>query len=201
VVDAGTTRPETSVACEERCVEAGVDFVEAPITGGAPREGYQMMVGGTEERYDRVRDVLDALCADHVRIGPVPKATVFKLGLQLRYAGHRAVDAEVVEFLRDNGVDPSPLADFLGFDLWERYLTGDFTQDLDGLGGLAIWSKDVGYAREFARENGTALPLAAVVHEAYEAATRRSDEREKHAAALISYWLALNDAADRSDRR
>ncbi|ESP90065.1 NAD(P)-dependent oxidoreductase [Candidatus Halobonum tyrrellensis] len=199
VVDASTTRPATSVACEERCDAAGVDFVEAPITGGAPREGYHLMVGGTADRYERASDLLDALGDDHVRVGPVPRGTVFKLGLQMRYAGHRAVDAEVVEFVRDNDVDPSLFSEFLGFDVWERYLTGDFTQDIEGLGGLAIWDKDVGYAREFARERGTALPLAAVVHEAYKAAVRRADDDEGHAAALVRYWLALNDAADRYD--
>ena len=199
LVDATTTRPDTSVACEELCDEAGVDFVEALITGGAPREGYQVMVGGTEEAYDRASAVLDVICDDHVRIGPVPQGTVFKLGLQMRYAGHHAVDAEVVEFVRDNGVDPTLFNEFLGFDIWEQYFTGDFGQEIEGLGGLAIWDKDIGYAREFAHETDTALPLNAVVHEAYKAATRRTDEGEGHASALIEYWTALNDAEDRYD--
>jgi len=197
VVDATTTHPDTSVVCEEACEEVGADFVEATITGGSPYEGYHVMVGATEERYERASAVLDVLADDHVRVGPVPKGTVFKLGLQMRYAGHHAVDAEVIEFVRDNGVDPSVFTDFLGFDMFEGYFTGDFAQDIEGLGGLAIWHKDVGYAREVARENGTALPLAAVVHEAYKATTRRAGEDEGHASALVKYWLALNDATDR----
>jgi len=36
-----------------------------------------------------------------------------------------------------------------------------------------------------------------VVHEAYRATTRLVDENEDHAAALIRYWAALNDAPDR----
>lgn len=197
VVDASTTLPETSVAAEEWCADRGVGFVEAPITGGSPREGYHVMVGGTEGNYEAAREVLDVVCADHVRIGGTGDATVFKLALQMRYAGHHAVDAEVVEFCRDNGVDPAPLTEFLGFDVWERYFTRDFAQDIEGLGGLAIWHKDVGYARQVARERGTALPLAGVVHEAYKATTRRADEDEGHAAALVTYWERLNDAAER----
>ena len=197
VVDATTTRPETSVVAEELCDEAGAAFVEAPITGGAPPEGYHMMVGGTGERYEAASDLLDVLCEGHARVGPVPDATVLKLGLQMRYAGHHAVDAEVVEFVRDNGVDPAYFTDFLVFDMFDGYFSGDFSQDIEGLGGLAIWHKDVGYAREYARENGTALPLAAVVHEAYKATVRRSGEGDGHASALVKYWLALNDAEDR----
>jgi 3-hydroxyisobutyrate dehydrogenase-like beta-hydroxyacid dehydrogenase len=197
VIDSTTTRPETSVVCEERCDEVGADFLEAPITGGAPREGYHVMVGGTESRYEAASEVLDAIADDHTLVGGVPDATVLKLGLQLRYAGQHAVDAEVVEFVRDNGVDPALFRDFFGFDVFDGYFSGDFSQDIDGLGGLAIWHKDIGYARAFARQHGTALPLAGVVHEAYKATTRRADRDEGHASALVKYWLALNDAEDR----
>jgi 3-hydroxyisobutyrate dehydrogenase-like beta-hydroxyacid dehydrogenase len=197
LIDVTTTRPATSVVCEERCDDAGVEFLEAPITGGAVPEGYHMMVGGPEDRYEAATEVFDVLCDGHTHVGSVPDATVFKLGLQMRYAGHHAVDAEVVEFVRDNGVDPEIFTDFLGFDVWDQYFTGDFSQDIEGLGGLAIWHKDIGYAREYARENNTALPLNAVVHEAYKATVRRADENEGHASALVKYWLALNDAHHR----
>lgn len=194
VIDASTTLPETSVECEALCETEDVLFLEAPITGGSPREGMHVVAGGTVASYEAAGDVLDAICADHVRIGEAGDATVFKLGLQLRYAGHNAVDAEVVEFLRDAGVDPRPLVDFLEFDVWERYFTGDFSQDIEGMGGLAIWHKDLGYLRRVAAERDTALPLAGVLHEAYKATSRQVDEDEGHAAALVNYWLALNDA-------
>ena len=197
VVDATTTHPDTSVVCEQLCEEADAHFLEATITGGSPREGYHVMAGGSEDAYERASGVLDVLADDHVLVGPVPDATVFKLGLQMRYA----VDAEVVEFVRDNGVDPRVFTDFLEFDMFDGYFTGDFSQGIEGLGGLAIWHKDIGYARDVAREGGTALPLNAVVHEAYKATTRRVDESEDegHASALLQYWLALNDAEDRFD--
>lgn len=197
VVDVTTTHPDTSVVADELCDEAGAAYIEAPITGGAPREGYQMMVGGTTARYEAAASLLDTLCDAHTRVGSIPDGTVLKLGLQMRYAGQAALDAEIVEFTRDNGVDPALYRDFFGMDVWERYLTGDFEQGIEGLGGLAIWHKDLGYAREFAADRGTALPLAAVVHEAYKATTRRVGDEEGHAAALIRYWLALNDATDR----
>jgi 3-hydroxyisobutyrate dehydrogenase-like beta-hydroxyacid dehydrogenase len=79
----------------------------------------------------------------------------------------------------------------------ERFEALDFSQGIEGLGGLAIWDKDLGYARDFAADNGTALPLNAVVHEAYKATRRRVDADEGHAAALIRYWMALNAADDR----
>lgn len=199
IIDATTTHPETSVVCEQMCTETGVSFVEATITGGAPREGYHMMAGGTKERYEQASDILDIICDDHKRIGPIPHGTIFKLGLQMRYAGHHAIDAEIVEFVRDNGVDPHFYNNFLGLDIWEQYFTGNFSQEIEGLGGLTIWAKDIGYAREFAHKNRTALPINGVIYEAYKATVRQSDDDEGHAAALIKYWLALNDTKDRYD--
>jgi len=55
VVDATTTLPETSVACERLCRDRDVQFVEAPITGGSPRPGHHVMVGGTETAHDAAR--------------------------------------------------------------------------------------------------------------------------------------------------
>jgi 3-hydroxyisobutyrate dehydrogenase-like beta-hydroxyacid dehydrogenase len=194
IIDVATTLPETSVEYERKCHERGTRFIEAPITGGSPREGMHMMVGGTKDDYEAATDVLDTVCADHVRVGEIGKGTVLKLALQMRYAGHNAIDAEIVAFARDNGVDPELLNDFLELGVMDRYFTGDFSQEIEGLGGLAIWHKDIGYARQVARENDTALPLAGEVHEAYKATVRRADEDEGHASTLITYWQLLNDA-------
>jgi 3-hydroxyisobutyrate dehydrogenase-like beta-hydroxyacid dehydrogenase len=199
VLDVSTTLPETSIVAEERCADRAVRFVEAPITGGAPREGYHMMIGAAEDNYEAAQEMLDVICADHVRIGETGDATVFKLALQMRYAGHHAIDAEIVEFCRNNGVDPRPFNDFLKMGIWEKYFTHDFSQDIEGLGGLAIWHKDISYARQVSRENGTALPLNGVVHEAYKAIAPRTSEDEGHAATLIRYWELLNDAAAHDD--
>ncbi|MFB6113123.1 MAG: NAD(P)-dependent oxidoreductase [Halodesulfurarchaeum sp.] len=197
VIDVTTTHPDTAVACEDIFDERNIDFIEALITGGAPREGYHMMIGGTEAAYTRASEILSVMCDDHIRVGPIPDASILKLGLQMRYAGHHAIDAEVIEFVRDNGVDPTLFTDFFGFDMWENYFSGDFSQDIEGLGGLAIWNKDIGYACDFAHQQKTALPLTGVVHEAYKATTRRTSEDEGHASSLIKYWLALNNSEDR----
>ena len=199
VIDSSTTLPETSVTYEEKCSEQGARFIEAPITGGSPREGHHMMVGGTEDSYAAAEEILDVVCSDHERIGGAGKATIFKLGLQMRYAGHHAIDAEIVEFTRDNGVDPELYNEFLEMGMLEKYFSEDFSQDIEGLGALAIWNKDIGYARQVAHENQTALPINGVVHEAYKATVRRSDPSEGHAATLIKYWKLLNNAESRSE--
>jgi len=198
VVDVTTTLPETSRDCEQWCEERGAAFVEAPITRAAPRDGAHMMVGGTEAAYESARDLVETLSDDHLHVGAAGRATILKLALQMRYAGRTALDAEIVEFARDNGVDPAHLREFFGMDVSERLLDREFDQGIEGLGGLAIWHKDIGYARQVARENGTALPVNAAVHEAFKATLRRAGPAEGHAATLVRYWELLNDAGERA---
>lgn len=193
VIDVSTTLPDTSKDAADWCAEIGADFIEAPITGAAPREGMHMMIGGPEATYHRASPLLDDLCDNHIRIGDVGDATIFKLGLQMRYAGHDAIDAEVVEFVNNHGVDPEPFNDFLEMGVLDNYFTNDFRQDLEGMGALRIWHKDIGYAQQVAHESNTALPLNGGVQEAYKAVRPNLAEDEGHPATLIRYWRTLNN--------
>lgn len=192
VVDTTTTGPKIAARYENRCAEHDIGFLSAPLTRSAPTEGVHMMVGGDKHEYEEMTDVLDCLSAAHRRIGDAADAQTFKLMLQLRYAGHRAIDAEIVEFGRDNGVDPHLLNEFLGMDIWEEYFDDEFEQDIEGMGGRRIWHKDIGYAVDLARQTDTAIPLSSDVHEAYKATARSVGPDQGHAAAIIEYWQRLN---------
>lgn len=194
VLNASTIRPETAISCSVACEEKAITYLEIPITGAAPREGYQIMAGGSEATYSSATPILDVISDDHDRIGAVGEAMKFKLALQLRYAGQNAIDAEVVQFLCDNEIDPAPMIDFLELDLWERYITRSFEQDVTGMGGLAIWHKDIGYALEAARNSNTAVPFTSILHEAYKSTIKQATGTETHAATLLRYWERLNNS-------
>ncbi|MFC6961013.1 NAD(P)-dependent oxidoreductase [Halocatena marina] len=195
VIDTSTTGPEAATEYEQKCTERGAGFVTAPLTRNAPNgDGIHMMVGGSPSDYDEVRPVLDTISEAHTRIGDAHDAQTFKLMIQMRYAGQQAVDAEIVEFGRNNGIDPERMNEFLGMDVWEQYFTLNFSPAIEGLGGLAIWHKDLGYALALARESNTATPLTSTVHEAYKSAIEMADEDEGHAAATIRHWRRHNGA-------
>lgn len=194
VIDTTTTGPETAADYQQKCAAREVGFVTAPLTRNAPGSGIHMMVGGSPADYDAVESVLDTISTAHTRIGDARDAQTFKLMIQMRYAGQQAIDAEIVEFGRNNGIDPSLMNEFLGMDVWERYFTLDFSPTIEGLGGLAIWHKDLGYALSLAQETNTATPLTSTVHEAYKSAIEAADEDEGHAAATIRYWRHHNGA-------
>lgn len=195
VVDATTTRPETGIRCADRCEGTETTYVAAPLTRGAPRDGTLLCVGATERGYELATPLLDVLGDDHRRIGPVGAGRRFKLALQLRYALRTAVDAEVVAFARETGVDPALLNEFLGMDVSERYLEDEYATEEYGMGGLGIWHKDLGYALEVARERDVPLPLSSAGHELYKAGRRAAEPDENCPEAVMRYWQRL--CADR----
>lgn len=193
VVDTTTTGPDAAEAAAGLCAARGVSFVTAPLTRNAPAGGVHMMVGGAEADYDCATPLLDAVSRRHLRIGTPAEAQTFKLILQARYACQEAVDAEVVAFARDQGLDPRTYKEFLGLDVEESYLTRDFSQDIEGLGGLLIWHKDLGYGQDVARESNTATPILNAVFEAYKYGVRTASDDDSHAATILRYWEELND--------
>ena len=108
------------------------------------------------------------------------------------HASQLALDAEIVAFARESDVDPRPLNEFLGMDISERLFKADYSQDVEGLGGLAIWDKDLGYALDVAREDDIAMPLTSLVHETYKHGHRVAREEEGDATTIARYWAALN---------
>lgn len=192
VIDTSTTGPDAAEAFAQMCAERDVGFLTAPLTRNAPAGGVHMMVGGSKETYTEGIPLLDVLCRRHLRLGTPAEAQTFKLILQARYACQEAVDAEIVAFARDQGIDPRPYQEFLGLDIEEKYLTRDFNQAIEGMGGLAIWHKDLGYALEVARKSNTATPITNAVFEAYKHSIRTMADEEGHAATILRYWRQLN---------
>ena len=195
IVDTSTTGPDVAAAADEWCAERGIHFVTAPLTRAAPVPGIHMMLGAREASLDAAQSLIETLSANYVQIGDPAEAQRFKLILQARYACQEAVDAEVVAFARDQGLDPTIYEEFLELGISEGYLTRDFSQGIDGMGGLAIWHKDLGYGLDVARETGTATPLINAVFEAYKygmSVAEREDDVGS-ATTILRYWEALND--------
>lgn len=195
VIDTSTTGPAVATAASEWCHDHGHAFATAPLTRAAPVGGIHMMVGADDADYEAARPLIEVLSRNHVRIGTPTEAQTFKLILQVRYAAQTAVDAEIVAFARDCGLDPDVYREFLELDIDDGYLEREFSQSISGMGGLAIWHKDIGYALDVARERGTATPITNAVFEAYKYGMGVKDRREDvgDATTILRYWETLNE--------
>jgi len=73
IVDMSTISPAVAVEVADACAERGVDFLDAPVTGGesgAIAGTLSILVGGSERIVESVGDVLAAMGSKVTRIGP-----------------------------------------------------------------------------------------------------------------------------------
>ena len=99
VLDCSTIAPATAIACAERLANAGVHYLDAPVTGGT--EGaiagtLTLLVGGEAEALDRARPLLEVIGSSIHHFGSVGMGQQVKAVNQVLVAGSYAAVAEAI---------------------------------------------------------------------------------------------------------
>ena len=111
-VEMSTIGPEVAQRLAAGCADAGVDYLDCPVSGGPPGATagtLAIWVGGSEEAFQRARPVLDVIGdPDRVRhCGPAGAGLVVKLCNNFLGAANAAASAEALAMARAAGVDPA----------------------------------------------------------------------------------------------
>lgn len=109
-----TISAEGAVALAERAAAAGVDLVDAPISGGAmgAHEGtLVVMVGGSDDAVERARPVLERYASLVVHCGPVGQGTRMKIARNLITFASFAAVGEAQRLAQAAGLDVAALGD------------------------------------------------------------------------------------------
>lgn len=99
VLDCSTIAPATAIACAERLANAGVHYLDAPVTGGtegAVAGTLTLLVGGEAEALDRARPLLEVIGSSIHHFGSVGMGQQVKAVNQVLVAGSYAAVAEAV---------------------------------------------------------------------------------------------------------
>ena len=168
LVDCTSGDPATSRRIAARLMESGVEFLDAPVSGGVTgaREGtLTVMCGGDVRVLDRVRPVLAAFAKKIVHCGPIGTGDAVKAANQALLAVHIWSAGEALTALSKAGVSASVALDVINASSGrsnssqnlfpERVLGRKFPRTFR----LALLDKDVGIAADFARENGVPSPM------------------------------------------
>ncbi|NJC12967.1 3-hydroxyisobutyrate dehydrogenase-like beta-hydroxyacid dehydrogenase [Micromonospora profundi] len=182
VVDMSSSDPDSTLALGERFVEAGVEFLDAPVSRGAraARDGtMSILVGGAAETLARVRPVLDQLGTDIVHAGPLGaghaakalnnhmSATALLAAMEGFFVAVKAgVDPELAVTAINQGSGRSHMTD-VRFPLY--YLPRQFTSNF----ALGLMEKDCRIAAEMAARSGRPMLLGALTSQLYRVAMNR----------------------------
>ena len=116
-VDCSTIGPSAARTLATRLTEHGLEMVDAPVTGSAPRaqDGtLTIMAGGSEEAFARARPVLEAMGKLIVHAGPLGHGQMVKVINNAVAATNAAVVGEALLVARRAGVDLDALVQVMG---------------------------------------------------------------------------------------
>lgn len=195
VVDSGSSDPARTRRLAAELDDAGVAFVDAPVSGGVPgaRAGtLTVMSGGPDAVLDRVEPLL-AVFGEVVRVGPVGAGHAAKALNNLLSASHLLLTSEAVLAARRFGIAPDVLIDVVNGSSgrsgsselkWPRYiLPGSFDSGF----ALSLMVKDARIALRLLDDGGVDSPLARATLADWESALEDLPAGADHTE--IARWL------------
>src|SRR3954451_3473228 len=193
VIASATVAPDFAVELGKRVEAAGLQMIDAPVSGGAARAAsgeMTMMTSGPAAAYAASDDVLAAMAGKVYRLGDAHGAgSKVKIINQLLAGVHIAAAAEAMALGLREGVDPKALYEVItnsAGNSWmfenrmAHVLAGDYTP----LSAVDIFVKDLGLVLDAARAHKFPLPLASTAHQMFMQASSAGHGREDDSAVI-----------------
>jgi 3-hydroxyisobutyrate dehydrogenase len=193
LIDCTSGDPPTSRSIAAELGGRGVDFIDAPVSGGttAAKAGtLTVMWGGDESVFVRVRSVIEAFGKKIVHAGPVGAGDALKAVNNALLAVHILSAAEGLAVLVKAGVNPATALDVINASsgrsnssenlIPQRVLTRAFPRTFR----LALLEKDIGIAAVLAEDLGVLTPLISLTASRFHEAREKLGEQADHVEAV-----------------
>ena len=202
LIDMSSIAPLASHSLAERCRQAGVTMLDAPVSGGEPKaiDGtLSIMAGGDAETFEEVKSLLLEMGSSAVHCGPCGAGNTVKLANQIIVAVNIAAVAEAFTLAVRTEVKPEVL-----FEAIRGGLAGSTVMEAKAPMMIAghrqpgfridLHIKDLNNALETGHAAGAPLPLTAQVMEMLELLSNQGFGAEDH-SALTRYYELLSGVA------
>ena len=200
LVDMSSISP---IASKEICAEVekkGCFMIDAPVSGGEPKaiDGtLAIMVGGKEEVFNKVKDILMLMGSSVTLCGDIGAGNTTKLANQIIVAANIAAVGEALVLGKKAGVNPEAI-----YKAIRGGLAGSTVMDakapmmLDGNFNpgfrINLHIKDLNNALDAGHSVGAPLPLTSSVMEMMQWLKATGHEGEDH-SSLVRYYEFLAD--------
>ena len=173
IIDMSSIAPSTSQKIGAACDATGVAFLDAPVSGGEPKaiDGtLAIMVGGSQDVFDRYAGLLDVLGGSVVLCGGYGAGNTTKLANQIIVAINVEAVSEALVLARKAGLDPNVVYEAIKGGLagstvldakGTMMMAGDFTPGFR----IKLHQKDLNNALITGKELGVPLPVTALVQQ------------------------------------
>jgi 3-hydroxyisobutyrate dehydrogenase len=193
LVDCTSGDPQTSRSIAAELRKRGVDFIDAPVSGGtagAKAATLTVMWGGDVTAFEKARAVIETFGKKIVHAGAVGAGDALKAINNALLAVHIISTAEGLAVLARAGVKPEVALDVINASsgrsntsenlIPQRVLTRAFPRTFR----LALLDKDIGIADVLAREVEAATPLLSLTAARFHEARSKLGEDADHVEAV-----------------
>jgi 3-hydroxyisobutyrate dehydrogenase-like beta-hydroxyacid dehydrogenase len=195
LVDSSTVSPDLARRSAAACAERGVEYLDAPVTGGtwgAEKGELVFMVGGEAATLARVEPLLGVMGKRWFLLGPNGAGQTIKLAMNLILALEVEALAEALAIVKAAGLPGERLVEVMQSSMGRApvldvkapvMLSGDYKASFP----LRLMYKDIALAMDLAGELKIALPAGAAARNTY-GAVRRASSDDPDYAAIARFW-------------
>ena len=195
VIDMSSIAPLVSREVAGRLAAIGVDMLDAPVSGGQPKaiDGtLSVMVGGSQEVFDRCYPILKAMAGSVVRTGSIGAGNITKLANQVIVALNIAAMSEALVLATKAGVEPELVFQAIrgglaGSTVLEAKAPLVLDRKFNPGFRINLHIKDLANALDTSHELGVPLPLTAAVMEMLKALKVDGQGDADH-CSLVRYY-------------
>ena len=198
VVDMSSIAPLVSQKIGEELADAGIDFLDAPVSGGEPGAiagTLAIMVGGTQAAFDRAAPIFEATGASAVLCGEVGAGGFTKLANQICVAANINGLAEALVLTSKAGLNPETVFNAIkgglaGSNVMNAKAPVMFERNFQAGFRIELHLKDINNVMDTAQQMGVPLQMSAQLQQVLQALFNEGNGTDDH-AGMLKYVEAL----------
>ncbi len=194
IIDMSSIAPLISKKIAQQAAEKSIEMLDAPVSGGEPGAiagTLAIMVGGSQETFDRCLPILDVMGRSVVLVGDVGAGNVVKLANQIMVAANIEAIGEAFSLSQKAGIDPELVfgairAGLAGSNALEAKAPMIMERNFNPGFRIRLHQKDLQNALLTGKELGVPLPVTSLVQQMLGALMNR-DMAECDHSAIVRY--------------
>lgn len=200
VIDMSSINPVSSQRFAEKLAGLGVEFLDAPVSGGEPKaiDGtIAVMVGGKKKVFDQCYELLLSMASSVTHIGEVGAGNIAKLANQIIVAINIAAVGEALSFATKAGADPELVyqgirGGLAGSTVMDAKSPMILNRDFDPGFRIELHIKDLQNALDTSHMINAGIPLTAQLMEIMQVLKNDGLEKKDH-SAIACYYEKINN--------
>ena len=200
VIDMSSINPIKSREFASHLAEKGVDFLDAPVSGGEPKaiDGtIAVMVGGEQDVFDTYEPLLKTMASTVTLVGGVGAGNITKLANQMIVAINIAGISEAYSLAKKAGVDPARVYEAIRSGLAGSVVMDQKSQKIfDGNFEpgfcIELHIKDLQNALDTSHGVNVSAPFTSLAMEIMQSLKAHGHERDDH-SGIAEWYEMVND--------